>query len=101
MNSKKTPFTSTASIGTSTTGLSFNTGNTNDYYDRLLLQIEKQQRVIKNLEQQLKEKNSEVNLDLTKDDIKFILMKCHPDKNMNSKQAAKVTAKLLKLRESK
>ena len=101
MNSKKTPFTSTANIGTSTTGLSFDTGITNDYYNRLLLQIEKQQRVIKNLEQQLKEKNAEVNLDLTKDDIKFILMKCHPDKNINSKLAAKVTAKLLKLRESK
>ena len=101
MNSKKTPFTTTANMGSSTTGLSFSSGITDDNFNRLLLQIEQQQKIIKNLEQQLIEKNAEVNSDFTKDDIKFMLMKCHPDKNINSKQAAKVTSKLLKLRDSK
>lgn len=101
MNGKKTPFTASANIGSSTTGLSFSSGVTNDEFNKLLRQIEQQQLLINHLKKLLKEKNTEVNLDLTKDDIKFILMKCHPDKNMNSKQAAKVTAKLLKLRKAK
>ncbi len=101
MNGKKTPFTASANIGSSTTGLSFSSGVTNDGLDKLLRQIEEQQLLINHLKKLLQEKNAEVNIDLTKDDIKFILMKCHPDKNMNSKQAAKVTAKLLKLRKAK
>ena len=101
MNGKKTPFTASANIGSSTTGLSFSSGVTNDGLNKLLRQIEEQQLLINHLKKLLQEKNAEVNLDLTKDDIKFILMKCHPDKNMNSKQAAKVTAKLLKLRKAK
>ncbi len=101
MNGKKTSFTASANIGSSTTGLSFSSGVTNDGLDKLLRQIEEQQLLINHLKKLLQEKNAEVNIDLTKDDIKFILMKCHPDKNMNSKQAAKVTAKLLKLRKAK
>ena len=101
MNGKRTPFTASANIGSSTTGLSFSSGVTNDGLNKLLRQIEEQQLLINHLKKLLQEKNAEVNLDLTKDDIKFILMKCHPDKNMNSKQAAKVTAKLLKLRKAK
>ena len=101
MNGKKTPFTASANIGSSTTGLSFTLGVTNDGLNQLLRQIEQQQKLINHLEALLKEKEAEVNIDLTKDDIKFILMKCHPDKNMNSKQAAKVTAKLLKIRKAK
>ena len=62
MNSKKTPFTTTANMGSSTTGLSFSSGITDDNFNRLLLQIEQQQKIIKNLEQQLIEKNAEVNL---------------------------------------
>ena len=83
-----------------TTGLSFTTGVTNDGLNQQLRQIEQQQKLINHLEELLKQKEAEVDIDLTEDDIKFILMKCHPDKNMNSTQAAKVTAKLLKLRES-
>jgi len=101
MNVKKTPFTASANIGSSTTGLSFTSGVTNDGLNQLLRQIEEQQLLINHLKKLLQEKNAEVNLDLTEDDIKFILMKCHPDKNMNSKQAAKVTAKLLKLRKAR
>ena len=101
MNGKKTPFTASANIGSSTTGLSFSSGITNDGLKELLRQIEQQQLLINHLKTLLKEKNAEVDIDLTEDDIKFILMKCHPDKNINSKQAAKVTAKLLKLRKAK
>ena len=38
------------------------------------------------------------NLDLSKEDVKFILMKCHPDKNPNSEKAIQLTKKLLKNR---
>ena len=101
MSFKKNSFTSTGAFVSGTSGVSFSTGLSDQQLNQLLRQIEQQQIKINNLEEQLKEKNAEVNLDLTKDDIKFMLMKCHPDKNMNSKQAAKVTAKLLKLRKTK
>ena len=101
MNGKKPAFTASGNIGSSTTGLSFTTGVTNDGLNQLLRQIEQQQKLINHLEELLKQKEAEVDIYLTNDDIKFILMKCHPDKNMNSKQAAKVTAKLLKLRKTK
>ena len=101
MNVKRPSFTASGNMGSSTTGLSFTSGVTNDAYNQLLRQIEQQQLLINHLKTLLKEKNAEVDIDLTEDDIKFILMKCHPDKNINSKQAAKVTAKLLKLRKAK
>ena len=103
MNFKKnaSTFTSTGATTTGTSGVTFGSANfTNNQLHQLLQTIKEQQTIIKHLEEQLKEKNAEVDIDLTEDDIKFMLMKCHPDKNMNSKKAAKVTAKLLKLKES-
>tara|TARA_R100001163_G_scaffold40470_2_gene30706 strand:+ start:472 stop:786 length:315 start_codon:yes stop_codon:yes gene_type:complete len=103
MNFKKnaSTFTSTGATATGTSGVTFGSaGFSNNQLNQLLQTINEQQKIIKHLKELLKEKNAEVDKDLTEDDIKFMLMKCHPDKNMNSKQAAKVTAKLLKLKES-
>ena len=93
-HNKHKPFssgTANVSFGTSGIGSSYQVGQ----IDRLLNTIQKLQDRIKYLEKKLNNVND---INFSEKDLKFILMKCHPDKNPDSKQAIELTKKLLKMR---
>ena len=94
----KDEFSSTGFIGTGSTGISFSSNNTVTVnkadLNRLIDRVEEQQKIILELEKKLQTNKN----DFTEHEIKFILMRCHPDKNPNSEQALELTRKILKMR---
>ena len=90
---KNRPFSSgTANVSFGTTAT---TGNYHDQVNKLLNTIQKLQDRIEYLEKKLNNVND---INFSDKDLKYILMKCHPDKNPDSKQAIELTKKLLKMR---
>ena len=93
-HNKNQPFSSgTGNISFGTTGMTSNYQH--DQINKLLNTIEKLQDRIIYLEKKLNDVND---INFSDKDLKFILMKCHPDKNPESKQAIELTKKLLKMR---
>lgn len=94
----KDRFSSTGFIGTGSSGISFSVDNTVTVnkadLNRLIDRVEEQQKIILELEKKLQTNKN----DFTEHEIKFILMRCHPDKNPDSKQALELTRKILKMR---
>ena len=93
-HNKHKPFSSgTANVTFGNTGITSNYQN--DQINKLLNTIQKLKDHIKYLEKKLNNVND---INFSDKDLKFILMKCHPDKNPNSKQAIELTKKLLKMK---
>ena len=96
--------------GTTRASIVFNNGNEvqelKSQINQLKTALNGREDYIKNLELQLRtarpsSKSEKVEQDLsgfTKEELKFILSKVHPDKNPNSKIASALTTKLLKNR---
>jgi hypothetical protein len=91
-------FSSTGFVGSTSSriGISVDKSVTVDKaeLDRLIHKIEEQRKTIIELEKKLQTNKN----DFTEQEIKFILMRCHPDKNPNSKQSLELTRKILKMR---
>lgn len=101
MTNKKDPFINTANSGAtisvgSTGNISF--GNNNIEF-QLRRQIEGLTDIIHRQEDEIRRLQAlESQGDLSDKEIKFLLMRCHPDKNPNSNMAVLITQKLIRQR---
>ncbi len=100
MTNKKDPFINTANSGATISGSTGNIsfGNNNIEF-QLRRQIEGLTDIIHRQEDEIRRLQAlESQGDLSDKEIKFLLMRCHPDKNPESDMAVLITQKLIRQR---
>jgi hypothetical protein len=96
---KKTNFGSTGPAFTTITSTgNVSIGNTNTEY-QLRREIEQLTDIIHAQESEIRKlRNMQTQSGFTQAELKFLLMRCHPDKNPDSKMAIEITQKIIKKR---
>ena len=80
---------------TSTSAGNVSIGNTNTEY-QLRREIEQLMDIIHAQESEIRKlKNMQTESGFTQKELKFLLMRCHPDKNPDSKMAIEITQKII------